>query len=180
MNDWIEDLNQKDLLALIPKEYRELAELDPDAAAKRVIVDYRADGLVTALKATNKASPKKTAPKKVKKAAKKTAAKQPSYSSLSQGIKAEFRLLVCTNSSKYTAVRNSINKHGSSITIMAVSTIAAAIATVLGITAGVVVPIVSILLLALTSIGINAWCGLAPAGGSQGNAGGGGQAKKSP
>lgn len=174
--DWIESLDQKDLLALIPKDYRELAELDPEKAAKQLVAEYRTDGLVSAFKAPKKASKKSTPPKNPQKVAKTSAVSRPQYGSLWQGIKAEFYLLVCTNNSKYAPVQKSINQHGASITIMAVSTIAAAIAAALGVTAGVVVPVVSIFLLAVSKVGMNAWCGLAPAG-SQNKAG---QAKKKP
>jgi hypothetical protein len=156
--EWTEQLDPVDLAALIPMGVKANVNR-PDEAIERIGTLFQRNGLVpgptfrggapnSPLKALGfKAQPKGRAGKKYGAKHKKL----PFWSA----VKNEFVLLCCTNEKKYNATRKALKKYGHGATVMITSTIAAAIASVLGLAVGVCVPIVSMLLLVVVAVGKN-------------------------
>lgn len=73
-------------------------------------------------------------------------------------VKTELHLLVCTNDRKYAALRKHLGKEGRTTQIAIVSSISAAIGAIIGTSAAVIGPFVTLGLMALLQVGTNAWC----------------------
>lgn len=65
---------------------------------------------------------------------------------------------MCTKDAKYAQLRKAIAAHGGKGTVLVVGVIAAALAAVLGIAAGVLTPFISLLLLIVGNLGLNVAC----------------------
>lgn len=74
-------------------------------------------------------------------------------------FKIEFKKFIC-GSDKYSEERKNLSKLGGDIKAYLVSTISAAISIPLGTTAVFIAPAVVIMLIAVSRIGINAWCSI--------------------
>jgi hypothetical protein len=75
-----------------------------------------------------------------------------------KNLKEEFRLLVCTNDKKYKSLRKQLGSNAGRSQTVIVSTISAAMAHSIGVTAGVLVPFCALCLLALARLGKEAFC----------------------
>jgi hypothetical protein len=73
-------------------------------------------------------------------------------------IKHELHLLVCTDDKKYAPLRKHLGKEGRSTQVAIVSSISAAIGAIIGASAAVIGPFVTLGLMALLQVGTNAWC----------------------
>lgn len=73
-------------------------------------------------------------------------------------FKREFHKFICTNDEKYSEVKKELSQHSHKGQLVVVSSIASAIASVLGVAAGVLVPLVALCLLAVLKIGKEAYC----------------------
>ena len=70
----------------------------------------------------------------------------------------EFRVLICTKHKKYAKLRKELSLRSNESTVVLVALVAAALAGALGTAAGVIVPLVALLLRALLMIGKEALC----------------------
>lgn len=70
----------------------------------------------------------------------------------------EFRLLVCTSHPKYRSLRTKLNKHGRDSGIIIIAIISSAMGSWLGVAAGALGGLVAVLLLALATLGKEAFC----------------------
>lgn len=75
-------------------------------------------------------------------------------------LKKELYALLCTADSKYNDLRRKIKDAKDTTEKYIVAAIAAAIGSVLGIAAGILVPFVALLLLGIIQLNTNAWCKL--------------------
>jgi len=75
-----------------------------------------------------------------------------------QNLKEEFRLLVCTNDSKYASLRRQLRTKGNKSQAVIVSIISAAMAHTVGVAAGILVPFCALCLLAFARVGKEAFC----------------------
>jgi hypothetical protein len=73
-------------------------------------------------------------------------------------VRDEFHKLVCTKDPRYAALRRQLAAHSGKTQTAIVSFIAAYVASILGLATGAVVPLVALCLLALLSLGRNAFC----------------------
>lgn len=73
-------------------------------------------------------------------------------------VKAELHLLVCTTDKKYAALRKHLGKEARTTQIAIVSSISATIGAIIGASAAVIGPFVTLGLIALLQVGTNAWC----------------------
>lgn len=73
-------------------------------------------------------------------------------------VKKEMHLLICTKDKKYTALRKKLNDAGRQTKTPVVALVSAALASSLGLAAGVISGLVAIALFAALQIGINAYC----------------------
>jgi hypothetical protein len=73
-------------------------------------------------------------------------------------LKAEFRLLICTNDKKYASVRRQMAAAVKKSQTTLVSTVAAALAVHLGVAAGLIAPFCALCLIALLRTGREAFC----------------------
>jgi hypothetical protein len=73
-------------------------------------------------------------------------------------LKAEFQLLLCSADSKYDGLRQQFASLGSRSQMTIVSSIAAAMATYVGIAAGILVPFCALCLVAFLKLGKEAFC----------------------
>lgn len=73
-------------------------------------------------------------------------------------LKAEFRLLVCSTDSKYDGLREQFASLGARSQMTVVSSIAAAMATYVGVAAGILVPFCALCLVAFLKLGKEAFC----------------------
>jgi hypothetical protein len=94
--------------------------------------------------------------KKTKKVARSAVRQvQPNYW---KRVKHELHLLVCTNDRKYATLRKHLGKEGRTTQVAIVSSISAAIGAIIGASAAVIGPFVTLGLMALLQVGTNAWC----------------------
>ena len=75
-------------------------------------------------------------------------------------VKKEVFLLLCTKDRKYSKIRSQISRKGKSATLYVLSAISAWLATVIGAPLAMLTPLVAALLLAISKVGLNAWCSL--------------------
>jgi hypothetical protein len=75
-----------------------------------------------------------------------------------RAVKKEMYILVCTGDKKYASIRAELSKAGSKSQMAMVSLIAAAMASYVGVIAGILVPMCALVLLAVVKIGKNAFC----------------------
>ncbi|MBW2739254.1 MAG: hypothetical protein JRE64_10505 [Deltaproteobacteria bacterium] len=75
-------------------------------------------------------------------------------------VKKEFHLFLCTDDSKYSDLRKSLQSKGSKSVTVTISTISAALANYVGVVAGVMVPMIALCLYAALKIGLYAYCNL--------------------
>lgn len=75
-------------------------------------------------------------------------------------VKKEFHLFLCTDDSKYSDLRKSLQAKGSKSATVTISTISAALANYVGVVAGVVVPMIALCLYGALKIGLHAYCNL--------------------
>ena len=73
-------------------------------------------------------------------------------------LKQEFRLLICTKDRKYSQLRKALAKNADKSQMLLVSTIAAAMGHSLGIAAGILTPFCALCLIAVLSMGREAFC----------------------
>lgn len=73
-------------------------------------------------------------------------------------VKTELHLLVCTNDKKYATLRTHLGKEGRTTQVAIVSSISAAIGAIIGASAAIIGPFVTLGLMALLQVGTNAWC----------------------
>ena len=71
-------------------------------------------------------------------------------------VKKEFKLLVCGSDKKYADLRKQLHRQSGQVTITIVSLISSTLGNVIGATAAVISPIISLLLLATVRIGVAA------------------------
>jgi hypothetical protein len=75
-------------------------------------------------------------------------------------VKKEIYLLICTKNRKYSAIRTHFKKKSNASTTAIVGMLSATVATQLGAAAGIVTPLVALLLYGLLKVGVNSWCNL--------------------
>jgi hypothetical protein len=75
-------------------------------------------------------------------------------------VKKEIYLLLCTKDKKYSDIRSRFSKDSNTATTAVVSMLSAAIAAQIGVVAGIVTPLVSLLLYGILKLGLNSWCNL--------------------
>jgi hypothetical protein len=75
-------------------------------------------------------------------------------------VKKEIYLLVCTKDRKYSDIRNHFKKKSTTSTTAIVGMLSATVATQIGAAAGIVTPLVALLLYGLLKVGVNSWCNL--------------------
>lgn len=75
-------------------------------------------------------------------------------------VKKEIYLLICTKDRKYSAIRTRFKKKSNASTTAIVGMLSATVATQLGAAAGIVTPLVALLLYGLLTVGVNSWCNL--------------------
>jgi hypothetical protein len=75
-------------------------------------------------------------------------------------VKKEIYLLVCTKDRKYSDIRNHFKKKSTTSTTAIVGMLSATVATQIGAAAGLVTPLVALLLYGLLRVGVNSWCNL--------------------
>lgn len=75
-------------------------------------------------------------------------------------VKKEIYLLICTKNRKYSAIRAHFKKKSDASTTAIVGMLSATVATQLGAAAGIVTPLVALLLYGLLKVGVNSWCDL--------------------
>ncbi len=75
-------------------------------------------------------------------------------------VKKEIYLLICTRDRKYSVIRTHFKKKSHVSTTAIVSMLSATVATQLGAVAGIVTPLVALLLYGLLKVGVNSWCNL--------------------
>lgn len=73
-------------------------------------------------------------------------------------VKREFYLLVCTKDRKYADLRSQLDRKSRPATTTIVSMTSAAVATQLGVTAGMITPLVALALYAILKLSLNSWC----------------------
>jgi hypothetical protein len=73
-------------------------------------------------------------------------------------LKHEFKLLFCSDDKKYNALRKKISAVGSKSQTAVVPIVTAALATQIGVAAGILLPFCALLLLAILRMGMNAYC----------------------
>ncbi|WP_448029671.1 hypothetical protein [Bradyrhizobium liaoningense] len=73
-------------------------------------------------------------------------------------VKTELHLLICTSDRKYATLRKHLGKEGRTTQVAIVSSISAAIGAIIGASAAVIGPFVTLGLMALLQVGSNAWC----------------------
>jgi hypothetical protein len=73
-------------------------------------------------------------------------------------LKVEFRILVCTKEKKYASLRRKMETAGRKSQTALVSMLAAAMATYIGVAAGVLVPFCALCLIAVLKLGKEAFC----------------------
>jgi len=73
-------------------------------------------------------------------------------------LKAEFRLLICTNNPKYRKLRRELNSATGKSQTAIVSAIAAAMAGQFGVIAGILVPFCALILMTIIRIGTQTFC----------------------
>lgn len=170
--NWTDQLNENELLALLPASAAKHSN-SRDRAALEIGKDLAKKGLIptqTVSIAIPRSAAKKVPTKPAKSAAKAAAKakpfekksvqkKRPKYQGLWKGIKNEFHLLLCTNDKKYAAARKTLDKEGGKTTLTIVGTIAAAISPYVGTIAAACIPFVTMLLLVCLDVGRNAFCG---------------------
>jgi len=179
MANWIKAVDERDLIALLPRQSLAPIKAKKEAeAASAIIQDLAGKGVLTLPRTTAKKSAKKAAPTKKSKQAKKAggdkdAALESAGAATKQGVatdpernlfgavKSEFYALVCTKHKRYSKLRKKLSKNGNQATTIIVGLISAAIGGALGIGAGICAPFVALILLALVSVGTNAWCKVA-------------------
>ena len=75
-------------------------------------------------------------------------------------IKKEFYQLLCTNDRKYAKLRTQLNKKSTTATTVILSSISVEVAVHLGVTAGMLTPLIALMLYAILKLGLNSWCNL--------------------
>lgn len=75
-------------------------------------------------------------------------------------VKKEIYLLICAKDRKYSAIRTHFKKKSNASTTAIVGMLSATVATQLGVAAGIVTPLVALLLYGLLRVGVNSWCNL--------------------
>jgi hypothetical protein len=75
-------------------------------------------------------------------------------------VKKEIYLLICTKDRKYAAIRTHFKKKSNASTTAIVGMLSATVATQIGAAAGIVTPLVALLLYGLLKVGVNSWCNL--------------------
>lgn len=75
-------------------------------------------------------------------------------------VKTEIRILLCTDDPKYDELRAKLNLAGAKSTEIVVGTISAAVASVLGLEAGIISAFVAVVLHSVLKLGISAYCAL--------------------
>jgi hypothetical protein len=75
-------------------------------------------------------------------------------------VKKEIYLLLCTKDRKYFDIRNHFKKKSATSTTAIVGMLSATVATQIGAAAGIVTPLVALLLYGLLKVGVNSWCNL--------------------
>ncbi len=75
-------------------------------------------------------------------------------------VKKEIYLLVCTKDRKYSDIRNHFRKKSTTSTTAIVGMLSATVATQIGAAAGIITPLVALLLYGLLKVGVNSWCNL--------------------
>jgi hypothetical protein len=75
-----------------------------------------------------------------------------------ESLKAEFRLMLCSADSKYDGLREQFSSWGTKSQTAIVSSIAATMATYIGIAAGILVPFCALCLVAFLKLGKEAFC----------------------
>lgn len=75
-----------------------------------------------------------------------------------RAVRREVHTLVCTQDKKYSDLRKQIERLGAKSQTALVSTIAAAVASYIGVAAGILVPMCALVLLAILRVGKNAFC----------------------
>jgi hypothetical protein len=73
-------------------------------------------------------------------------------------VKKEMFLLICTEDSKYSTLRTEFGKHSTKTTTTVVGVVSAALASTIGVAAGVIVPLCALALYAALKVGVSAYC----------------------
>lgn len=82
------------------------------------------------------------------------------FQDLWEKVKAEFRILLCTEDAKYADLRKQASELTGNYTATLVAVVSTAIAVTLSTTAALLTPLVSLLILAVARVGKNAICSL--------------------
>lgn len=75
-------------------------------------------------------------------------------------IKKEIYQLICTKDRKYASIRTHFRKNQNTSTTAIVGMVSATVGSQLGAAAGIVTPLVALLLYSLLKVGVSSWCNL--------------------